>query len=81
MDREADMRFRGGVVDYNLVWVFLTFLGFFGIHRMAMGKWISGIIYLLTGGFFTFGVVYDFCTLNSQIDELNRMPINRAAYS
>lgn len=43
----------------------------FGVHRMYMGKWITGIIYLLTGGLFLIGVLYDFWTLNSQISERN----------
>ena len=38
MDRRADLRFRGGRVDYNLAWILLTFLGIFGIHRMYLGK-------------------------------------------
>jgi hypothetical protein len=32
-----------------------------------MGKWISGILYLFTGGLFLIGVIYDFWTLNDQI--------------
>ena len=40
MDREADLRFRPGPVDYNLAWILLTFLGLFGVHRMYAGKWL-----------------------------------------
>ena len=72
MDREADHRFREGEVSFNIGWILLTFLGVFGIHRMYMGKWITGIIYLLTGGLFLVGVLYDFWTLNSQISERNQ---------
>lgn len=71
MDREADLRFREGEVSYNIGWILLTFLGVFGIHRMYMGKWITGIIYLLTGGLFLIGVLYDFWTLNNQISIRN----------
>jgi TM2 domain-containing membrane protein YozV len=71
MDRRADLRFREGRIDYNVAWILLTFLGLFGIHRMYMGKWISGILYLLTGGFLGIGVIYDFWTLNDQITIVN----------
>lgn len=71
MDREADLRFRAGVVDYNLAWILLTFLGFFGIHRMYMGKWFTGLIYLVTVGLCGIGVLYDFWTLNEQVSMLN----------
>ena len=67
MDREADLRYQQGPVSYNISWILLTFLGVFGIHRMYMGKWITGIIYLFTGGLFFIGVLYDFWTLNEQI--------------
>lgn len=67
MDREADIRYQPGPVDYNITWILLTFLGAFGIHRMYMGKWITGIIYLFTLGLFGLGVIYDFWTLNEQI--------------
>lgn len=69
--RRADLRFRAGPVDYNIAWVLLTFLGFFGVHRMYLGKWISGVLYLLTAGFLGVGVIYDFWTLNDQITVLN----------
>jgi hypothetical protein len=38
---------------------------------MYMGKWISGLIYLLTGGIFGLGYLYDFWTLNGQVSEIN----------
>ncbi len=71
MDRQADQRFTTGAIDYSVAWLLLTFLGLFGIHRMYMGKWITGIIYLATGGLFAIGYLYDFWTLNSQISETN----------
>jgi len=71
MDKQADQRFSGGNINYSVAWLLLTFLGFFGIHRMYMGKWLSGIIWLLTFGVFGFGVLYDFWTLNTQISERN----------
>lgn len=72
MDRQADLRFQAGRIDYTLAWVLLTFLGLLGIHRMYMGKWLTGIIYLLTGGFFLLGILYDFWTLNDQITIVNQ---------
>lgn len=72
MDRQADSKYVSGPYEYSLAWVLLTFLGIFGIHRFYQGKWLSGILYLLTGGVFLIGVAYDFCTLNEQLDELNR---------
>jgi len=71
LDREADLRFRAGRIDYSVAWVLLTFLGIFGIHRMYMGKWLTGILYLLTGGVVGLGVLYDFWTLNDQITLAN----------
>ncbi len=72
MDRAADLRFAAGDKDYTVSWILLVFLGIFGIHRFYLGKWITGIIWLLTGGLFLFGLLYDLWTLNSQVDEANR---------
>jgi TM2 domain-containing membrane protein YozV len=71
MDREADLRFRAGSVNYTIAWVLLTFLGFFGVHRMYMGKWVTGIVYLFTAGLLGIGYLYDFWTLNDQITVVN----------
>lgn len=71
MDREADKRFNSGVINYNIAWILLVYLGIFGAHRFYMGKWVSGMVWLLTGGLFTLGWLYDFWTLNQNISEQN----------
>ena len=73
MDREADLRFHSGQYDYSVAWILLTFLGFLGVHRMYLGKWISAIIYLFTLGLFGIGIIYDFWTLNNQVS-INNHP-------
>ena len=72
MDRDADQRFALGRINYSLAWVLLTYLGLLGIHRMYLGKWGTGLLYLLTGGLLGLGWLYDYWTLNQQISELNR---------
>lgn len=69
--KQADIRFNAGEVDFNLAWIFLAFLGIFGVHRMYMGKWITGILYLCTGGLLFLGIIYDLWTLNDQISLTN----------
>lgn len=71
LNRMADRRYKRGSLDYSIGWLLLTFTGLFGIHRMYMGKWLSGIIYLLTFGIFGIGYIYDLWTLNEQISEIN----------
>ena len=71
MDREADRKYVEGRTNYSVAWILLLVLGIFGVHRMSMGKWITGIIYFFTGGFFLLGLLYDLLTLNDQIDEIN----------
>lgn len=71
MERKAELRYKEGPIDYTVAWVLQTFLGPFGVHRMYMGKWLTGILYLCTGGLFLIGYAYDYCTLNTQISEKN----------
>ena len=71
MDRSADLRYSSGVKSYTLCWILLTFLGIFGIHRFYLGKWVTGLIWLFTGGLFLLGLLYDLWTLNEQIDDKN----------
>ena len=82
MDRQADRRYATGAIDYSIGWLLLTFLGVLGAHRFYMGKWISGLIYLLISGmavlfpplvlFNAIGYGVDLFTLNGQIHSLNR---------
>jgi len=71
MDRQAQRRFTPGLTDYSVAWLLLMFLGLLGIHRFYLGKWVTGIIYLISGGLLGIGWLYDLCTLNQQISDLN----------
>jgi len=71
MSRQADRRFIPGPKDYDLTWILLTFLGWLGIHRLYMGKWVTGIIYMLSAGLLGLGILWDFLTLNEQLSDVN----------
>lgn len=71
MNRDAALRFHSGRIDYNAAWILLTFLGLLGIHRMYMGKWLTGLLYLVTGAIVGIGYLYDYWTLNDQITLIN----------
>jgi TM2 domain-containing membrane protein YozV len=72
MSRQATQRFRSGPCDYSVAWLLQTFIGPLGVHRFYLGKIPTGILWLLTGGLFLIGYLYDFLTLNQQVDERNR---------
>lgn len=72
LERSAENRYAAGEYDYTLAWLLLTFLGLFGVHRFYLGKWISGLLYLISGALFGVGYLYDYWTLNGQVSELNR---------
>ena len=74
MDRQADLRYRSGNLSYTVAWILLTFLGLFGIHRFYLGKWFTGIVYLLSGGILGLGYLYDLWTLNDQVSMINSQP-------
>jgi TM2 domain-containing membrane protein YozV len=74
MDSKADRRYEEGSTNYSLAWILLIFLGLFGVHRFYMGKFVSGIVWLLTAGLFGLGWLYDLWTLNEQVHECNRQP-------
>ena len=73
MDAAADRRYVQGRVDYNFAWILLAipFFGLIGLHRLYMGKVVTGLIWLLTGGLLGMGWLYDLWTLNEQISEVN----------
>jgi TM2 domain-containing membrane protein YozV len=72
MQRRAEHRYYDGVVSYDLSWILLTFGGIFGVHRLYMGKVVTFLVYLVTGGLFGLGVLYDYWTLNEQISLVNK---------
>jgi TM2 domain-containing membrane protein YozV len=71
MHAQAERRYRAGPLDYTVAWLLLTYLGVFGVHRFYLGKWISGLIWLLTGGLLVVGLLYDLWTLNEQVSQGN----------
>lgn|SRR5690606_7735577 len=73
MERESNIKFTPGRYDYSVSWLLLTFLGIFGVHRFYLGKWVTGLIWLCTGGFFTLGLIYDFLNLNEIVSEQNSL--------
>ncbi len=71
MADEANRRFHNGPIDHTVSWCLLLLLGMFGIHRFYMGKVITGIVYLCSGGLFGIGIIYDVLTLNEQVEVVN----------
>lgn len=71
MERDSNRKYSQGKYDYSIAWLLLTFLGVFGVHRFYLGKWITGIIWLCTGGFFLIGYLYDFLNMNEMVSEQN----------
>ncbi len=72
MDEQADRTYKAGFLSYTVTWVLLVYFGYLGLHRFYMGKWFTGLFYLFTFGLFGIGLLYDYWTLNEQVDELNR---------
>jgi len=50
----------------------LIFWGALGIHRFYLEKWVTGIIYLGTGGIFGIGILFDIFALPFYITAANR---------
>lgn len=71
LEASADRRYAAGDKNYTVAWILLTFFGWLGLHRFYQGKVGTGILYLLTLGLFGIGIVYDWCTLNAQLSEIN----------
>ncbi|MEX1041365.1 MAG: NINE protein [Pirellulaceae bacterium] len=72
LDRSCNYRYQAGRYDYTVAWVLHTFLGLLGVHRFYLGKWLTGLLWMVSGGLFGIGWLYDFLTLNEQVDAANR---------
>ena len=72
MDREADFKYKEGPIDYSIAWILLVFLGWLGLHRLYLGKIVTGLLYMFTAGLLGFGYLYDLCTLNEQVNWKNQ---------
>jgi hypothetical protein len=63
-----------------LLW-FISGFGALGFHRFYLGKIGTGLLYIITGGLFGIGCVYDLITLPLQVREANlRMGWRNALY-
>ena len=72
LERSAERRYYEGPYSYDFAWILQTYLGVFGLHRMYLGKWATGLLYALTAGLFGLGYIYDYLTLNEQVSLANR---------
>ena len=85
MKRAAGRTYVAGPYSFSMAWILQTFLGWAGVHRLYLGKWVSGAAMLLMalavpGTMFLLwplavvcGAIYlfDFWTLNEQVSERN----------
>lgn len=53
-----------------LLWL-LCFIGFCGIHRFYNGKWVTGLIWLFTGGLLLIGQIIDLFLIPGMTDRAN----------
>ncbi|MEO1008978.1 MAG: NINE protein [Planctomycetota bacterium] len=64
------------VTNINLAYLLwaASFFGFAGLHRMYMGRWITGIIWFLTAGLFLIGTIVDAFLIPGMVREANARP-------
>ncbi len=63
-----------------LLW-FLGGLGILGLHRFYLGRWPTGVLWLLTGGVVGIGALLDLLALPGmvQVENLSRKLLEQAA--
>lgn len=62
-----------------LLW-FLGGFGVLGLHRFYLGRWVTGLIWLLTGGVFIIGAIVDIFLIPElvRVENLSRTLIQQA---
>lgn len=75
---QEEKRFKEGIA-YGL-WAGWLF-GFAGLHRLYLGKYGTGFVWLFTWGLAGFGQLYDLITMRRQVDEANLLEEARARRS
>ena len=84
MRMKAGRKYVAGPYSYSVAWVLQTFLGYAGVHRLYLGKWVTGGLMLVLAvtavgtvvllpllGLCFLIYLYDFWTLNGQVSEAN----------
>ncbi len=64
----GEKRYKEGIA-YGL-WAGWLF-GFGGLHRLYLGQYGTGFVWLFTWGLFGFGQIYDLITMRRRVDEAN----------
>ena len=62
-----------------LLW-FLGGFGVLGLHRFYLGRWVSGLIWLFTGGVFVIGSIIDLFVIPEmvRVENLSRRLLQQA---
>lgn len=62
-------------MERRKIWISYVLLllgGFFGVHKFYLNRPLWGLAYLLTGGFFCIGLLWDLFTIPSQVRRCNQ---------
>ena len=64
-----------------LLWVVGGF-GVLGLHRLYLGRWVTGLIWFLTGGLFFIGAIVDLFVIPGmvRVENLSRHLLLQAAW-
>jgi TM2 domain-containing membrane protein YozV len=64
-----------------LLW-FLGVFGVLGLHRFYLGRWVTGLVWLLTGGALLVGAIIDLFAIPQmvRVENLSRKLLQQAAW-